>query len=129
MSVDLIGLMACPMCGGDPVMFRSTNCDEDGNPHDVFGIRCTKCATATTHLLKSKDAAANSWNKRTKKEIAPCPFCGNGNCISSVHTIETSDEWIEDRWFVECLQCFAHNDKKKYKTRDEAIEAWNRRCE
>ena len=110
-------------------MFRSVNCDENGDPHNVFGVRCKKCATATNHLLKSESSAARAWNERTKKFIKPCPFCGNGNCVASFHTIETSDEWIEDMWYVECYNCFAHTDKKRYKTREEAIEAWNRRCD
>lgn len=126
MSVD--GLYKCPICGGDPVMFHTMSCDEAGNPRPVYGVRCKKCAVSTMHMLTTEDYARANWNMRVSNNIKPCPFCGNGNCVASFHTIETENEWIEDMWYVECYRCFAHTDKKRYKTENEAIEAWNKRC-
>ena len=58
------------------------------------------------------------------EELKRCPFCGGDGVITQKRNLET--------WIVECSNpiCPASymigND---YDTKEEAIEAWNRRCE
>ena len=58
-------------------------------------------------------------------ELKPCPFCGG----EVVQHHATSEELCIDlgyRFFCEKLCCM---QVKYYETKEEAIEAWNRRAE
>ena len=52
----------------------------------------------------------------TKRELLPCPFCGSKN-ISLIGGVVVA--------FIKCEDCTAGFNK--FKTREEAMAAWNRR--
>ncbi|MBR0317201.1 MAG: Lar family restriction alleviation protein [Synergistaceae bacterium] len=60
------------------------------------------------------------------EKLKPCPFCGN----QDIHYYCYSDNNEENFYTVECHECgicIGINDKK-YKTKSEAIKAWNTRA-
>lgn len=52
-------------------------------------------------------------------KLKPCPFCGSGNCIYA--------EQEGEAWFLYCCNC--HASGPYVPSKEEAIEAWNRREE
>lgn len=64
-------------------------------------------------------------SEKTKK-LQSCPFCGGG----PIWIYDTVGEWdeSEDRWNLSCDTC-GITFEEGFKTRKEAIEAWNRRTE
>ena len=58
------------------------------------------------------------------KKLNPCPFCGGEAEI---------DYFDDDEWFVRCANlegdCEICPSTRFYETREEAVEAWNRRSE
>lgn len=60
------------------------------------------------------------------KKLLPCPFCGGGP-VWDYYTVGVWDE-SEDRWNVTCDTC-GITFEEGFKTRKEAIEAWNRRAD
>jgi Lar family restriction alleviation protein len=65
-------------------------------------------------------------------ELKPCPFCGgkarrkygNYNLLGAYGTRAEDRQWHG----VYCFNCGVSQPKKKYSTKEEAIEAWNRRA-
>lgn len=55
-------------------------------------------------------------------ELKPCPFCG-----MSAKVIYADDEEKNRYYRTYCRGCYAETDE--YFSRDNAIEAWNRRTE
>lgn len=59
------------------------------------------------------------------EKLKPCPFCG-GEAV-----VECHDEDYGDDWIVSCInldgECEITPHTKFYETKQEAIEAWNRR--
>ena len=51
-------------------------------------------------------------------KLKPCPFCGSGNCIYA--------EQEGEAWFLYCCNC--HASGPYVPSKEEAIEAWNRRA-
>lgn len=66
-------------------------------------------------------------------ELKPCPFCcgkakrkwGRYNLLGAYGTAETYREWFA----VFCESCKVGQPSRHYTSRQEAIEAWNRRTE
>ncbi len=55
-------------------------------------------------------------------ELKPCPFCGE------TESLIIDDEWTIPAFAIECCECGASTIT--FDTKEEAIEAWNRRaCE
>lgn len=53
------------------------------------------------------------------EKLKPCPFCGNEAEINGRDRLHY--------WFAQCIECGATQYGKE--TKEEAIEAWNRRTE
>ena len=66
-------------------------------------------------------------------ELKPCPFCGGEarmkygkyNLLGAYGTEETARKWAG----VWCVKCGIEQPIRKYVTKEQAIEAWNRRAE
>lgn len=69
-------------------------------------------------------------------ELKPCPFCGGDAEVRTIF-IEKETKDVPISSYVRCTQCFASTDEYHYKNADrtginpseEAVKAWNRRCE
>ena len=66
-------------------------------------------------------------------ELKLCPFCGHKASMKHGYynlfgAYGTADD--DRKWFgVYCFECGVSQPKKKYDTKEKAIEAWNRRAE
>lgn len=66
-------------------------------------------------------------------ELKPCPFCGgkarmkcgNYNLLGAYGTAETARKWFG----VYCRSCNTSQWPREFFSKEEAIEAWNRRAE
>lgn len=56
-------------------------------------------------------------------ELKPCPFCGGEGCLQ-----EHIFVGYTNTYGVVCLDCCAET-RQFFRTREEAIEAWNRRTD
>ena len=56
-------------------------------------------------------------------ELKPCPFCG----YKRVAILEDENEYLAYRYSSQCQKCGA--SARMGRTKQEAIEAWNRRAE
>lgn len=64
-----------------------------------------------------------------EEELKPCPFCGGTN-TEVLNLLEEEPEleeigYTERNWHVRCNSCYALGGCRR--TREEAIETWNRR--
>ena len=61
-------------------------------------------------------------------ELKPCPFCG----AKEFDEDEPLNVWFvsedDDEWRVECDRCGANTGWFNRQSREEAIEAWNKRA-
>lgn len=58
-------------------------------------------------------------------ELKPCPFCGDSAFLCDIPYSCEPGRLV--MWAVECNGC--HTTTFEYDTKEEAIEAWNRRAE
>lgn len=58
-------------------------------------------------------------------ELKPCPFCGGAEAKLKTHNSRKGLLGIKEFYYVRCQICRA--SASVMFTRDEAIEAWNRR--
>ena len=62
----------------------------------------------------------------SKEKLKPCPFCGN------IPRIEKTEGGHNFEWDIDCVtkqgQCFIPINNFPFKTKAEAIKAWNRRA-
>jgi hypothetical protein len=72
---DQLGLLACPMCGGDAalnkVTYSSKTIREQHWGQDTFhGVNCIVCGLDNKGLVghRTKEAAAAAWNKRVDQK-------------------------------------------------------------
>lgn len=61
-------------------------------------------------------------------ELKPCPFCGGEAEIVDNGEVRTNKYYFVD---VNCkdMNCRGYSSCLEYKTKQQAIEAWNRRAE
>ena len=108
-------LKPCPFCGEKADVHTLTSL------YDVKQVFCTDCGA--TNTLWSEDAI-KQWNerkqrkRRKKREIKSCPLCG---------AKALAYEGYDGDWSVQCMKCSLTSPYKL--TREEAIEAWNRRAD
>lgn len=59
-----------------------------------------------------------------ENKLKPCPFCKNFQYFDIAEDSRYQGE--HNAWFVMCEDCFTRGPRAE--TREEAIEAWNRRA-
>ena len=80
MTVSRIELKGCPFCGGKAsLMYAPVNAADE---IPCWGAYCTKCHTmigttlyGRTDFYRTKEEAAEAWNKRAGKEKVRCCDC------------------------------------------------------
>lgn len=71
----------------------------------------------------------------TMEKLKPCPFCGEKPLVRMVdlRCITVADNVaLRDEWYRVCCgnaSCVCNTRTKKFLSKDEAIEAWNRRVD
>ena len=114
-------LKPCPFCGGEAVL--------DSVDYDAWYVQCIDydgdCEMRpSTELCETSEDAVEIWNRRAgiSEALECCPFCGR----------EAVAECVNGSWHVECADfdgdCDMKPHTRAYKTREEAIKAWNRRA-
>ena len=76
------------------------------------------CAICGSYLADTGRMVCPECEKPKKEEIKSCPFCGR--------ELLSIEGWKGCVW-VECINC--HTEGPDEETKEEAIEAWNRRAE
>ena len=61
-------LLPCPFCGGEASIGRRDYCFEDSNEYAMSAhyVECSTCYVRTIEY-KSKDGAADAWNRRAER--------------------------------------------------------------
>lgn len=114
-------LKRCPFCGSIP------SYEEWSSGGMMYGVGCFNPKRRVTCMGKgrSPDEAKQAWNSRIEassdSEIATCPFCG-----SEPDAYEWVNKQGENRFVIECTDCNC-SPMLIGKTREEAIEIWNKR--
>lgn len=62
-------------------------------------------------------------------ELKPCPFCGGEAVIHTCCELENDNLAFvyKDKFVIHCFEC--HITTLPFETKEEAIEAWNRRAD
>lgn len=63
-------------------------------------------------------------------ELKPCPFCGGIAFVEHWELSSPDEGWDDERYdmyYITCSECESTTDE--YRSKEEAIEAWNRRAE
>ena len=63
------------------------------------------------------------------EQLKPCPFCGGAaNLLGRYDWSKDEDRCFAKHYYIKCTQCPNYRIKL-FKTKQEAIEAWNRRTD
>ena len=130
-------LKPCPLCGGEAIIEEE---ELHWDNYYSYTITCANCGVTISGEEETKEDAIESaidqWNRRTctpdkfsrkTPELKICPFCGSRWSGGRVYFNDTVLE-KEDKWEIYCdggEGCAANT--KKYNTKEEAVEAWNKR--
>lgn len=82
---------------------------------------CKTCPVVLPHAPGGRIGCIVRWLAfEAEEELLPCPFCGSKAEVVETHPVSTKSV------LVRCQECGAF--VTAFSTRDEAIDAWNRRA-